>query len=163
MWMYFLLHYYWMDQSFNCLRCQSNDCIAGVDSLKDDSRELCLWQHRVGSSNVAVKILQHISFFSASSFFHLSYAVSRSLLWHPILSLGVLQLPLHMTSSGTITVPLIWLKTHPGLLASKNLQLHNTDSWFSSFCRVTVLRCRLEVRSLHWTQNPLRIYKSTLF
>lgn len=112
--------------------------------------------------------------FSASSFSHLSYAVSQALrvTSHPLPGGSAAPTACDLIQNHYCTPHLTEVYTQPpprapetrlGLLASKNLQLHNTDLCFSSFCRVTVLRCRLEAHSSHMTQNPLRVYKTCTF
>lgn len=89
--------------------------------------------------------------FSASSFFHLSYTVSQALLVtsHPLprgpaapSACDLIQnhyCTPHLTEVYTQTPPRAPEPPTPPflrLLALKNLQLHNTDSCFSFFCRV---------------------------
>lgn len=146
--------------------------IARVDPVKDDSRELWVLLSpdvcdsriiQCDSKNSLTRFL-----FSASSFFHLSFAVSQALLVTSRPLPGVLQLPLHVTSSRTITVPLVWLKSTPSSLHGPlrpprpaGLEKRtNTQHWlFFSFCRVTMLRWRLEAHYLHSMQNPPRVSK----
>lgn len=97
--------------------------------------------------------------------------------WHPILSLGALQLPVHVTSSRTITVPLILLKSTPSRLqgplrhpypppaplALKNLHHTTLTCAFLSFAESRCFGAEWKHILYNWQKTHLKSLKAALF